>query len=417
MFNSFISRCFPDFRLFLIVFVFNTGIVGFSQSIEERSYPIVDTGMELFFNNRKQIEKPDIEDDFYGQDAQYIGNVPNYKLNDDGTISDMVTGLIWQKNLFNEKYTYEQALIIADTCTLAGYTDWRLPTIKELYSLIMFYGEDVDIMSHLNNEGFVPFINTEYFDFRYGGILKGERVIDAQYVSSTKYVGKTMNENPTVFGVNFADGRIKGYPISSPRGQKYFEVRLVRGNQSYGINKFVDNVNGTISDNATGLMWSKEDSKIGMNWKDALCWIKQKNKENYLGYDDWRLPDAKELQSIVDYDHAPNVDKLPAINPLFICTPINAENQSVDYPFYWTSTTHVGSNHNGTQAVYISFGKALGWMHFPFSQEPILCDVHGAGAQRSDPKEGNPQLYKFGRGPQGDVVRINNYVRLVRTME
>jgi len=41
-------------------------------------------------------------------------------------------------------------------------------------------------------------------------------------------------------------------------------------------------------------------------------------------------------------------------------------------------------------------------------------DVHGAGSQRSDPKDGNPDDYPTGHGPQGDAIRINNYVRLVR---
>lgn len=41
-------------------------------------------------------------------------------------------------------------------------------------------------------------------------------------------------------------------------------------------------------------------------------------------------------------------------------------------------------------------------------------DVHGAGAQRSDLKVGNPDDYPYGFGPQGDVIRIYNYVRLVR---
>jgi hypothetical protein len=41
-------------------------------------------------------------------------------------------------------------------------------------------------------------------------------------------------------------------------------------------------------------------------------------------------------------------------------------------------------------------------------------DVHGAGAQRSDPKSGNAAMFPHGRGPQGDVIRISNYVRLVR---
>jgi hypothetical protein len=41
-------------------------------------------------------------------------------------------------------------------------------------------------------------------------------------------------------------------------------------------------------------------------------------------------------------------------------------------------------------------------------------DVHGAGAQRSDPKAGDPTRFPYGRGPQGDVIRIYNYVRCVR---
>lgn len=41
-------------------------------------------------------------------------------------------------------------------------------------------------------------------------------------------------------------------------------------------------------------------------------------------------------------------------------------------------------------------------------------DVHGAGAQRSDPKTGDPGNFPYGYGPQGDVIRIYNYVRMVR---
>ncbi len=48
------------------------------------------------------------------------------------------------------------------------------------------------------------------------------------------------------------------------------------------------------------------------------------------------------------------------------------------------------------------------------SSEPNWVDVHGAGSQRSDPKSGDASIYANGHGPQGDVVRIYNYVRLVR---
>jgi hypothetical protein len=44
-----------------------------------------------------------------------------------------------------------------------------------------------------------------------------------------------------------------------------------------------------------------------------------------------------------------------------------------------------------------------------------VIDVHGAGCQRSDPKDGDPADYpSWGHGPQGDVRRVFNHVRLVR---
>lgn len=41
-------------------------------------------------------------------------------------------------------------------------------------------------------------------------------------------------------------------------------------------------------------------------------------------------------------------------------------------------------------------------------------DVHGAGSQKADIMAGDPTNFPVGRGPQGDAVRIYNYVRLVR---
>ncbi len=44
-------------------------------------------------------------------------------------------------------------------------------------------------------------------------------------------------------------------------------------------------------------------------------------------------------------------------------------------------------------------------------------NAHGAGAQRSDPKSGDPANYRNGLGPQKDEIRIYNYVRCVRTAQ
>lgn len=387
-------------------------------------YPIAGTNQTLSYDNTGEIAAPAAGQAFYGQNAQNPGTTPHYIDNGDGTITDKVTGLMWQKTADrngdgvindDDKLSYYQAVDSAATCRTGGYTDWRLPTIKELYSLIVFSGvsPEADQQSVGNS---IPFIDTNYFDFGYGDLAGGDRIIDAQYVTSTLYVSTTMNGSKTDFGVNFADGRIKGYPVDfSPINPNYtkkmYYVKYVRGNTSYGKNDFADNGDGTITDKATGLMWTIDDSKIGMNWENALAWVQEKNTENYFGHNDWRLPDTKELQSIVDYTRSPATTNSPAIDPAFSCTQITNEAGQTDYPYYWTSTTHCAqTSTNGIEADYFCFGRAMGYM----SNLGGWLDVHGAGAQRSDPKVGNPADYPDGRGPQGDAVRIYNYVRLVR---
>jgi hypothetical protein len=214
-----------------------------------------------------------------------------------------------------------------------------------------------------------------------------------------------MNGQPAMFGVNFADGRIKGYPQDLT-----FYVRCVRGNTDYGENDLVDNGDGTITDRATGLMWSQDDSGSGMTWEEALAWVEEQNAANYLGYSDWRLPDAKELQSIVDYGRSPETTGSAAIDPLFSVTSFTNEAGETDYGYYWTGTTHARFDGTATDAVYIAFGRGLGSM-----DGTTVIDVHGAGCQRSDPKDGDPADYpSWGHGPQGDLRRVFNFVRLVR---
>lgn len=376
-------------------------------------YKIVDTGQNTCFDNKKKIEAPRINDPFYGQDAQFQGVSPSYSNNGDGTVTDNVTGLIWQKDF--EVMTYDEAVEKVKSFHLGKHSDWRIPSIKEAYSLILFSGIDVSSqnMNSLPKES-KPFIDTSYFDFKYGS--NGSRVIDVQLLSSTIYQGTTMGGAKTVFGVNLADGRIKGYPILCHNEKKYFTVRFVCGNTEYGKNNFRTNNDGTIYDFATGLMWDQDDSNEGMNWEEALLFVAKKNREKYLGYSDWRLPNAKELQSIVDYGRSPQKTGSAAINPLFKVTKIKDESGQTNYPFYWTSTTHEGQR-GGEAAVYICFGEALGFMKLPGQENVVLTDVHGAGAQRSDFKSGDPKNFPKGRGPQGDVIRINNYVRMVRSIQ
>lgn len=307
----------------------------------KREYPVVSTNQTVFYNNISTISEPGAGDNFYGQDATYPGNIPSYTKNGDGTITDNVTGLMWSQTAdlngdgvinIDDKLSYTEAVSSVSTFNLAGYSDWRLPTIKEAFSLILFSGEDISGYTGTTADGIPPFIDMNYFGFGYGDVEAGERLLEGQMATSTKYVTTTRGEE-TMFGVNFVDGRIKGYGLetSFTGGHKVFYVMYVRGNEDYGKNDFQDNLNGTITDNATGLMWLQDDSGMGMSWEEALNYAE--NFE-YAGYTDWRLPDAKELQSLIDYTRSPETTNSAAIDPLFNCTQITNENGIADFPYY-----------------------------------------------------------------------------------
>jgi hypothetical protein len=103
------------------------------------NYPVVDTGETASYNARTEIAAPAPGTAFYGQDAQFQGLQPSYRDNQDGTVSDLNTGLMWVKAR-GGKTSWEQGAAGAAKSFVAGYSDWRMPTIKELYSLIQFTG-------------------------------------------------------------------------------------------------------------------------------------------------------------------------------------------------------------------------------------------------------------------------------------
>lgn len=388
------------------------------------SYPIVHTNQKVCYGDSGKISCPtESSQPYYGQDAQFSRCPPRYVDNEDGTITDKSTGLMWEKN--TELVSFAEAIEGASSCTTGGYTDWRVPTIKESYSLVQFSGVD-PAPSSLDTTGSEPFIDTTFFEFAYGdgtpyrgglhALIFGKgnyRSIDVQRVSSTIY----KRAEPPFFecfrGVNFADGRIKCYPahnpISFPQYGRKWLVQYVRGPSSYGENDFKDNGDETITDRATGLMWDKDDMGP-YNWEQAFDAVNDKNNQpsGYKGYTDWRIPNIKELQSIVDYSQSPATTGSPAIDDIFSTTKIVNEAGVQDYPYFWSSTTHNHQGRIGKEAAYIAFGRALGKIHGRWT------DVHGAGAQRSDPKKGDPKRFPDGRGPQGDIIRIYNYIRLVR---
>jgi len=103
--------------------------------------------------------------------------------------------------------------------------------------------------------------------------------------------------------------------------------------------RFTDNGDGTVSDNSTGLMWQQQDDGALRNWESALGYCEDLT---LAGHTDWRLPDIKELRSIVD-----NTRYSPAIDLTYF--------PNTKLSWYWSSSTYASSS-NVAWGVYFGNG-------------------------------------------------------------
>jgi hypothetical protein len=126
---------------------------------------------------------------------------------------------------------------------------------------------------------------------------------------------------------------------------------------------YSDNGDGTITDNNTGLMWEKLSSDGSIHdYIDTYPWIMAGwfkvwtlNNDEFAGYTDWRIPNVKELQSIVDYERSS-----PSVDPVFDtgCTPgCTVTTCSCTWAgYYWSSTSYAL---NPVEAWIVNF--STGW--------------------------------------------------------
>lgn len=299
-------------------------ILILSISILAQAGSLPDTGQTKCYDDQgvgTEITCPQSGEAFYGQDAQYTTNPPSYtKLDSQGNdlpdsanewtmVRDNVTELVWEvkinqngltdyanPNDADNTYTWYDSnpdtnggnagtySVATDTedyindlnlMQFGGFSDWRLPTAKEIGMFFIRYKGPNDW----------PFIDTNYFPN-----VKLDQSHNSMYWSSTTDADAITQG----WAFDFAD--YDG--MFSQEKSKMYYVRAVRG---LGIqeNNFYDNGDGTIDDLNTGLTWQQDS--LPYNWQGALAYCENLTLAQHS---DWRLPNIYELLTLLDHNKA-----------------------------------------------------------------------------------------------------------------
>jgi hypothetical protein len=232
-----------------------------------------------------------------GDDSEHPNRPLAYTVNGDGTVTDKVTGLLWQQADSGEM-TWEHARDYCAALSLGGKSGWRLPSNQELFS----------ILNHNNGK---PAIDTNAFTRT-----------EAEYWWSAD---RRADDASRIWSVN-AGGGTGPHPKQetiSAGGSKRYHARCVLASAATPVREhYTANGDGTVTDHRTGLIWQQAET-AAMTWEEALQYAK---RLSLAGHTDWRLPNIKELESLNDE---------ALVRPSIPKTHFPGAQEDV----YWTSTT------------------------------------------------------------------------------
>ena len=346
-----------------------------------------------------------------------------FRDNNDGTITDLRTGLMWQKGE-NERMDWYQALKYCKDMNLAGYTDWRLPNIKELNSILDLTYKD----GWWYHKGYFPAKGLEPPLLHYFSSTPYERIYvwvtnfcfgyDGYYASkNAKLLFRavrnvvTPKKEAEVFKLPHSgqkkcydyDGNIITVPKPKERfyGQdgscqfNLFSFTKLRDN-GIALNDDAGFSDGyrMVKDNNTGLIWEvKSPRENDFNFKGrkytfeaAKEYISYLNKIHYAGFSDWRLPNREELRSIVDYSGV-----IPAVDKKYF--------PSCLAEFYWSDDPFI-KDENFIWGVYFAYGCGICYLR---------DSLYGVRAARAgyNPDFGNRSRYAFKDNGDGTITDLN----------
>jgi hypothetical protein len=297
------------------------------------------------------------------------GGAPNpaaYTDNGDQTVTDDVTGLMWQKAAPEDSYSLAQATAYCETLTLGGHSDWRIPTRIELVSLL-------DLGPTL------PCIDTAHFP----------GTLPAPYWTSSVPAGAPSSR----FSVDFASGATGGLGAGSS-----VPVRCVR-NTRVGApagpftaapaapGRYTYPAPGTIHDTRTKLTWQQNLDPPYHDAAGARAYCAGLGAT--LGGTGWRLPTIKELQTIVDESRLS-----PTIDPTaFPGTPTQ---------LFWSSSL---TNGTPTKGFVVNFNDASAYSHnltYRTYARCVTSSVAGLGCPTGDGGT-NPPPWRSGSVTVGSL--------------
>lgn len=231
------------------------------------------------------------------------------------TITDSVTGLEWQRVDDNTQRSYNDAYaycIELGNSNYGGHTDWRLPTIWELLSIVDY------------REAY-PAINRDAFP----------------NTNQTEYWSSTTDERSAehAYAVDFQDGSV--FDLTSKT--ELYLTRCVRSGAHYDTNgPYITSESGTVTDLSTGLVWQRtvENQQRSYSYAQSYC------NQLTLAGGGWRLPNVKELASL--YDH--RLD-----DPMF---DTNVFPGAGSFGTYWTNTSYYISGANSWRISFFTGGVA-----------------------------------------------------------
>ncbi len=310
-----------------------------------------------------------------GQDGELQAGAawPNPRFTDNGnqTVTDNMTGLVWSKDANTpgpsacgprKAKTWQGALNYVkclNTNNYLGHNDWRLPNVNELSSLLN--AEQRSPYVWLNAQGFSGVQESRYWTSS-SLLLSNLNGSSAWIVDmSGGYVGSGGKSNSCweTYGGCYSytvwptrAGQVGNSLISLPKSGQTTCYNASGaaiactgtgqdGELQMGVAwpspRFMDRGDQTLTDNLSGLMWTKDANVPGPDacepgtmktWQGALDYVKCLNTNNYLGHNDWRLPNVNELKSLVNIT-GPN----PAVW-------LNSQGfSSVQESKYWSSTS------------------------------------------------------------------------------